>query len=418
MEKKMKRFIVTVLALCAAGTLYAQKSIGDVIKRFDERLSQRNIPTAEIAVGGIYFGESGTNGTAAGWMKDEIAKAAVTSRHIKLVRPSLSDVQAAQAVKSRGLPSGMTAAKAVSSKKKYTLTGKYIENKAKGLVNLTLNLEVTENGETVLFASDTAVIPTAELAEYDLTLYPPNISQAEAIAKDFAKAESILESKADAGGKSRTLAAVQKQPQEAAASTDTEMQADDAARAEGSSMTAQSDAPTAQNDENNGDAEKAAVQSPKTATQTASTAPKKENGAVQITAAMLDSENCLADTLHPGDTVKFMVSTNQDSFIRIMGIDANGNTFWLPVKDNFMPSDIVRTFPDDEDTDYQVVDGVYGAEHLFIYAATDKSQLPDETSERKYRPSLITNTTRGITGVKKHKKLTTGVFKISYTVEP
>ena len=415
MEKKMKRFVVAVLALYAAGALYAQKSIGEVIKRFDERLSQRNIPTAEIAVGGIYFGESGTNGTAAGWMKDEIAKAAVTSRHIKLVRPSLSDVQAAQAVKSRGLPSGMTAAKAGSSKKKYTLTGKYIENKAKGLVNLTLNLEVTENGETVLFASDTAVIPTAELAEYDLTLYPPNISQAEAIAKDFAKAESFLESKADAGGKSRTLAAVQKQPQEAAPATDTEMQTDDAARAEGGSMTAQADASAAQNDENNGDAEKSAVQSPKTA---APASLKKENGAVQITAAMLDSENCLVDTLHPGDTVKFMVSTNQDSFIRIMGIDANGNTFWLPVKDNFMPAEAVRTFPDDEDTDYQVVDGVYGAEHLFIYAATDKSQLPDETSERKYRPSLITNTTRGITGVKKHKKLTTGVFKISYTVEP
>ncbi len=411
----MKRFVVAVLALYAAGALYAQKSIGEVIKRFDERLSQRNILTAEIAVGGIYFGESGTNGTAAGWMKDEIAKAAVTSRHIKLVRPSLSDVQAAQAVKLRGLPSGMTAAKAVSSKKKYTLTGKYIENKTKGLVNLTLNLEVTENGETVLFASDTAVIPTAELADYDLTLYPPNISQAEAIAKDFAKAESILESKADAGGKSRTLAAVQKQPQEAAPATDTKMQADDAARAEGSSMTAQSDAPAAQNDENSGDAEKSAVQSPKTAAPASS---KKENGAVQITAAMLDSENCLADTLHPGDTVKFMVSTNQDSFIRIMGIDANGNTFWLPVKDNFMPADAVRTFPDDEDTDYQVVDGVYGAEHLFIYAATEKSQLPDETSEQKYRPSLITSTTRGITGVKKHKKLTTGVFKISYTVEP
>ena len=411
----MKRFIVTVLALCAAGALYAQKSIREVIGSFDERLARRNSPTAEIAVGGIYFGESGTNGSAAGWMKDEIAKAAVTSRHIKLVRPSLSDVQAAQAVKSRGLPSGMTAAKAVSSKKKYTLTGKYIENKAKGLVSLTLNLEVTENGETVLFASDTAVIPTAELAEYDLTLYPPNISQAEAIAKDFAKAESFLESKADAGGKSRTLAAVQKQPQEAAPATDTEMQADDAARAEGSSMTAQSDAPAAQDGENSGDAEKSAVQSPKTASPASS---KKENGAVQITAAMLDSENCLADTLHPGDTVKFMVSTNQDSFIRIMGIDANGNTFCLPATDNFMQAAAVRTFPDDEDTDYQVVDGVYGAEHLFIYAATDKSQLPDETSERKYRPSLITTTTRGITGVKKHKKLTTGVFKISYTVEP
>lgn len=213
-----KKLISTVLALCAAGALYAEKSIGEVIKRFDERLSQRNIPTAEISVGGIYFGDSGTNGTAASWMKDEIAKAAVNSRHIKLVRPTLSDMQEAAAVKSRGLPSGMTAAKAGSSKKKYTLTGKYIENKAKGLVNLTLNLEVTENGETVLFASDTAVIPTAELAEYDLTLYPPNISQAEAIAKDFAKAESFLESKADAGGKSRTLAAVQKQPQAAARS--------------------------------------------------------------------------------------------------------------------------------------------------------------------------------------------------------
>ncbi len=410
-----KKLIGTVLALCAAGALYAEKSIGDVIKRFDERLSQRNILTAEIAVGGIYFGDSGTNGSAAGWMKDEIAKAAVNSRHIKLVRPSLSDMQKTAAVKSRGLPSSMAGAKPVSSKKKYTLTGKYIENKAKGLVSLTLNLEVTEGEETILFASDTAVIPTEDLADYGLTLYPQNITQAEAIAKDFAKAESLLESKTDTSGKSRTLAAVQKQPQETATSTGTEMQADNAAAAEVSSITAQADVPAAQGSEKSGDAEKSAVQSPKTA---APASPKPANGAVQIIAAMLDSENCIADTLHPGDTVKFMVSTNQDAFIRIMGIDANGNTFWLPVKDNFMPADAVRTFPDDEETDYQVVDGVYCAEHLFIYAATDRSQLPDETSDRKYRPSLITTTTRGITGVKKHKKLTTGIFKIAYTVEP
>ncbi len=411
-----KKLIGTVLALCAAGALYAEKSIGEVIKWFDERFSQRNIPTAEISVGGIYFGDSGTNGTAASWMKDEIAKAAVNSRHIKLVRPTLSDMQEAAAVKSRGLPSGMAGSKLSSSKKKYTLTGKYIENKAKGLVSLTLNLEVTEGEETILFASDTAVIPTAELADYDLSLYPPNLAQAEAIAKDFAKAESLLESKTESGGKSRTLAAVSKEKQPEAA-PDTETQTGNGAATE-ETVQAGEEAEIAALPSTKNEGANTAPAAPAVTATAAARAEKPANGAVQITAAMLDSENCLADTLHPGDTIKFMVSTDQDAFIRIMGIDANGNAFWLPVKDNFIPAETVRAFPDDEETDYQVVDGVYGAEHLFIYAATDKSQLPDETSDKKYRPSLITNTTRGITGVKKHKKLTTGVFKISYTVEP
>ena len=150
----------------------------------------------------------------------------------------------------------------------------------------------------------------------------------------------------------------------------------------------------------------------KKAKSVAKTAPDK---AITITAAMLDAENNMVNILHPGDKVGFEINCDKDSYIAIMGIDANSNQYWLPVKNNFMEANVARRFPDG-DVDYKVVDGVFGAEVLFVYAATSVDVLPATEDGKKYQPNVITNTTRGFVATKKKKDTATGVFAIPYTV--
>jgi len=322
----------------AVSNLFAEMSIKDVLRSFDEKLARNSIPKAEVVIGSIHFGQTETCGSVAGWMKDEITKAAVRMRRIKIIRDTLKTVQIE--TKTRGLVATMKKPQS-AIKKKYIITGKYIENKTKGEVSLTLYLEISEGERIEVFATETAIIKTSELKDYGLTLYPENIEEVKNIEEDFETAEAMLE------------------------------------------------------DER-----------------------LTNSQAVQITAFMLDSKDNVVETLKAGDVVKFLVATDKDAYIRIMGIDANGNTFWLPIKDNFILANTVRTFPDDNTLDYQVVDGVFGAEHLFIYACTSKDGLPAQDEEGKYHPSLIANTARSITAVKTNENFSTGVFKIAYTVLP
>ena len=235
--------------------------------------------------------------------------------------------------------------------RKYILTGKYYENKTAGVVELTLELSSTSGK---LLASETASIPMKEISNRNLMLYPENLAQAEAIKEEF------------------TQAAAEVQNAEPAAANKT----------------------------------------PKKAGSPSATA---KSGTIDITAVMLDSENNLVDILYPGDTVKFLVSTGTDAYIAIMGIDAQGNQYWLPVQNNFLKADMPRTFPDG-DVDYQVVDGVFGSEHLFIYAASTPDGLPKPTGDATYQPNTVLNATRGMIAVAKQKKLETGTFVIPYTV--
>ena len=139
------------------------------------------------------------------------------------------------------------------------------------------------------------------------------------------------------------------------------------------------------------------------------------NNKITITAAMLDSDNNMVNVLHPGDILTFLVNCDKDAYIAITGIDANGNQFWLLIEDNFMKENVPRRFPDG-DVDYQVTDGIFGAELLYIYAATSKDGLPIITDENKYHPNIITNTTRGFIATKKKTNMAKGVFAIPYTV--
>lgn len=137
-----------------------------------------------------------------------------------------------------------------------------------------------------------------------------------------------------------------------------------------------------------------------------------------ITATMLDEKDNRVDILHPNDTVRFLICTSVDSYIALLSIDANGDKNWLPLNDNFLKANKEYTFPDIQGQVYKVVDGVYGAEQIIVYAATSPAGLPNQDSGGTYRRGDIQQTTRGIMAVKEQsaESYETSVFKITYTV--
>ena len=332
-----KRFMLAaVISGVVISALSAQQSIETVLRKFDGAISQAAIPKAQVSIGFISYAETDTSGTVVPWMQSEIKKAAAKMRRINLIQSKTLMPQEQTGIATRGASFGKQRTIAAKDRK-YILTGRYYENKSAGVVELTLELSSTDGK---LLASETAVIPITEITDRNLTLYPENLAQAEAIKEEFTQAAAEVQSAPPAAAKS---------------------------------------------------------------------------GTIDITAVMLDPDNNLVDILYPGDTVKFLVSTGTDAYIAIMGIDANGKQYSLPVKDNFLKADMPRTFPDD-DVDYQVVDGVFGSEHLFIYAASTPEGLPKPVSEGAYQPNTVLNAARGMVAVAKQKKLETGVFVIPYTV--
>lgn len=342
--------LAAVISGVVIAALSAQQSIETVLRKFDGAISQAAIPKAHVSIGFISYAETDTSGTVVPWMQSEIKKAAAKMRRINLIQSKTLMPQEQTGIATRGASFGKQRTIAPKDRK-YILTGRYYENKSAGVVELTLELSSTDGK---LLASETAVIPITEITDRNLTLYPENLAQAEAIKEEFTQA----------------AAEVQSAPPAAAT---------------------------------------------KTPQKTASSPAAAKSGTIDITAVMLDPDNNLVDILYPGDTVKFLVSTGKDAYIAIMGIDANGKQYSLPVKDNFLKADMPRTFPDD-DVDYQVVDGVFGSEHLFIYAASTPEGLPKPVSEGAYQPNTVLNATRGMVAVAKQKKLETGVFVIPYTV--
>ena len=342
--------LAAVISGVVISALSAQQSIETVLRKFDGAISQAAIPKAHVSIGFISYAETDTSGTVVPWMQSEIKKAAAKMRRINLIQSKALPPQEQTGIATRGASFGKQRTIAAKDRK-YILTGRYYENKSAGVVELTLELSSTDGK---LLASETAVIPITEITDRNLTLYPENLAQAEAIKEEFTQA----------------AAEVQSAPPAAAT---------------------------------------------KTPQKTASSPAAAKSGTIDITAVMLDPDNNLVDILYPGDTVKFLVSTGKDAYIAIMGIDANGKQYSLPVKDNFLKADMPRTFPDD-DVDYQVVDGVFGSEHLFIYAASTPEGLPKPVSEGAYQPNTVLNAARGMVAVAKRKKLETGVFVIPYTV--
>lgn len=141
---------------------------------------------------------------------------------------------------------------------------------------------------------------------------------------------------------------------------------------------------------------------------------------IEITAFMIDENEKKAEIFYPGETAKFLIAVDRASYISIQGIDAEGFVFWLPIKNNFMEADVPRKFPDNDQIDYKVLDGVFGAERIYIYASSTPEGLPTQTQNTKYRPNMLSDAARGLISVTKQKvkDAALGVFCITYTILP
>lgn len=298
-----KYFSFVFLFMILAVSTFAQNSISDGIRRFDNVLFEKQIQRAETAIGFVYYSDSETCGSVVPWIKNEIKRAAARTMRIKIIDTSSLSSEG-QIVATRGVSFGQM--KKSSEQKKYIISGTYFSNAE----NLELFLDLKDStGELV--ASEKILIPMSEIKSLNLTLFPKNSMQANQISKDFE--DSFLYRVKERSG----LIAITKPD-------------------------------------------------------------------YLITAAMLDSEDNLVNMLYPNDIVKFMISVEKDSYIAILCIDANGDKNWLPVAYNFIRAGEVRTFPDLKDTVFKVVDGVYGAEQILIYASTSEKGLPKQTSTGRY----------------------------------
>lgn len=332
-----KYFSFVFLFMILAVSTFAQNSISDGIRRFDNVLFEKQIQRAETAIGFVYYSDSETCGSVVPWIKNEIKRAAARTMRIKIIDTSSLSSEG-QIVATRGVSFGQM--KKSSEQKKYIISGTYFSNAE----NLELFLDLKDStGELV--ASEKILIPMSEIKSLNLTLFPKNSMQANQISKDFE--DSFLYRVKERWG----LIAITKPD-------------------------------------------------------------------YLITAAMLDSEDNLVNMLYPNDIVKFMISVEKDSYIAILCIDANGDKNWLPVAYNFIRAGEVRTFPDLKDTVFKVVDGVYGAEQILIYASTSEKGLPEQTSTGRYARNDIQKITRGFMAVKQSsaENYETSVFKITYTV--
>lgn len=333
----MKKYFSFILVAVLSVSTFAQNSISDGIRRFDNVIFEKQIQRAETAIGFIYYSDSETCGSVVPWIKNEIKRAAARTMRIKIIdTSSLSSEE--QIVATRGVSFGQM--KKSSEQKKYIISGTYFPNAE----NLELFLDLKDStGELV--ASEKILIPMSEIKSLNLTLFPKNSMQANQISKDFE--DSFLYRVKERSG----LIAITKPD-------------------------------------------------------------------YHITAAMLDSRDNLVNMLYPNDIVKFMISVEKDSYIAILCIDANGDKNWLPVENDFIRAGEVRTFPDLKNTVFKVVDGVYGAEQILIYASTSEKGLPEQTSTGRYAKNDIQKITRRITAVKQSsaENYETSVFKITYTV--
>lgn len=140
----------------------------------------------------------------------------------------------------------------------------------------------------------------------------------------------------------------------------------------------------------------------------------------RIKVSMLDEHNKQVDILHPNDIVRFMISTQKDSYIALLCIDANGDKNWLPIQNNFIHAGEVKVFPDIVGHVFKVVDGVYGAEQILVYASTSPAGLPAQDSGGTYSRGDIQQTSRSIMAVKQQsaEQYETNIYKITYTVMP
>lgn len=88
-----------------AVSTFAQNSISDGIRRFDNVLFEKQIQRAETAIGFVYYSDSETCGSVVPWIKNEIKRAAARTMRIKIIDTSSLSSEG-QIVATRGVSFG------------------------------------------------------------------------------------------------------------------------------------------------------------------------------------------------------------------------------------------------------------------------------------------------------------------------
>ena len=146
-----KYFSFVFLFMILAVSTFAQNSISDGIRRFDNVLFEKQIQRAETAIGFVYYSDSETCGSVVPWIKNEIKRAAARTMRIKIIDTSSLSSEG-QIVATRGVSFGQM--KKSSEQKKYIISGTYFPNAE----NLELFLDLKDStGELV--ASEKIIIP-------------------------------------------------------------------------------------------------------------------------------------------------------------------------------------------------------------------------------------------------------------------
>ena len=133
---------------------------------------------------------------------------------------------------------------------------------------------------------------------------------------------------------------------------------------------------------------------------------------------LVDSRE-LVNILKPKDRFRIRITADTDCYLAILGINANGEKNWLSPDYNFIRADQSREFPDRKsEGDYIIEDdGVFGAEQVIIYAATDESILPHKAIDSgKYSNEDLHAIMRKQQAVRRNTNQATGTFKITYTI--
>ena len=318
----MKKTFFAVIFSFFSVFVFAQKSVDDVLKSFDDALLKLQSTNVQASIGYITYKDTETSGSIAEYFRGEIEKAANKTRRIRIVPSANLGEDAQIVVATRGPKFGL---KKKRPQKEYLIDGIYREENE----NIALSLFLRDSdGELV--SEQTAVFQKNEITRQKLTLYPENLPLSQTVQQDFDS--SICKEK------------------------------------------------------------------------------------ISVAASMLDEKGNLVNILYPGDKVKFKITASSNCYLAILMIDAEGEKQWLPMTNDFLAENVPRYFPDIRGAVLQVADGIFGAEQIIIYAASNRNDLPAQINEGKYKKLDLQGITRKFELILENENAKIGECKITYTV--
>ncbi len=120
--------------------------------------------------------------------------------------------------------------------------------------------------------------------------------------------------------------------------------------------------------------------SPRPTVQASTTQTSKSTGtnAISVSAVMINSNGQEVTVLHPGDIIRFKITSDTNAYLAILCIDAQKEESWLPLQNNYIRAGESRIFPDIAGAVLRVQDGIFGNEQVIVYAATVETDLPTQ----------------------------------------